>query len=658
MVNFVVREIKFACNAVQKPNFWLIVVFDAFCLVTAHFIAYLLRFEGSLTIDQLYQLISSIPLILLIKIPTFYAAGLYKGMWRFTSLVDMQKIFKAVFTSSILLVAVILFTTRFAGLSRSVYILDALFTFILISSFRVGIRYWYYQKKHLFNNPDVSISTKKTKLLLLGAGESAEKIIREIKDNPRLPYRIIGLLDDDPGKAGKQIHGVPILGLIDELSVHAQQLDIDELLISIATATSSEMKRMIRRCKESGLSYKVIPGLGGIIDGQVSIKTMRDVSYEDLLGRSEVHLDQNKIGKYLTGKIILITGGGGSIGSELCRQILKFQPEKIIVFDAGEENLYSIQMELLHEHEFNQCIPILGRVQDIALVDAVLEEYKPDVIFHAAAYKHVPLIELNPWEAVSNNIIGSQCIIEAAIKHSVQRFVLVSTDKAVRPANVMGASKRVTELLLQAYSRNNWDKTFYQYPSHKGQHTSDIQHSTTFMAVRFGNVLGSAGSVIPLFKRQIELGGPVTITHPEITRYFMSIAEASQLILQAGSMAHGGEIFILKMGEPIRIADMARDLIKMVGKEPDSEITIKYIGLREGEKLYEELITEGEGIVPTTHKKIMVLQGSDLSYGDLHQNITQLKQKAKNQDSQGIKLILKQLVHEYTPDDNANLIAK
>lgn len=658
MNKFVALQIQLFSKIARNPKFWVIIALDAVLLIIAHLAAYLLRFEGSLTDTQLQQVLSVLPVILLIKLPTFYIAGLYRGMWRFTSLVDMQNILKAVLFSSILLVAVILYTTRFAGLSRSVYILDGIFTFILIGSLRLTIRYWYDQRKHHRSDAGNGNPAKKTRLLLLGAGEAAEKIIREIKDNRQLPYSIIGLLDDDPAKTGKQIHGVHILGPFSEITLHTQQLDIDELLISIATATGSQMKRMVKLCKDSGLPYKVIPGLGSIINGQVSIKAMRDVSYEDLLGRSEVKLDQQGIGLYLSGKIIMVTGGGGSIGSELCRQILKFRPGKLIIFDAGEENLYSIQMELLHEHDFTNCVPILGKIQDLTLVDRTLQIHKPEVIFHAAAYKHVPLIEVNPWEAISNNIIGTQCLIEAAVRHRVQRFVLVSTDKAVRPTNVMGASKRITELLMQAYSIDNWDKKFHQYPAGSDGDAAGNQHSTTFMAVRFGNVLGSAGSVIPLFNRQIELGGPVTVTHPEITRYFMSIAEAAQLILQAGSMARGGEIFILKMGEPIKIADMARDLIKMVGKEPDSEIEIKYIGLREGEKLYEELITEGEGIVKTNHEKIMVLHGNGKTCVRLYQGLEQLQQKTKAYDSHGIKDLLQQLIPEYTPDYKAESINK
>ena len=655
MSTSIAKEITLFLQFARNIKLWLILGVDALFIIIAHFTAYLLRFEWCLTEEQFDQALAILPLLLLVKLPIFYLAGLYKGMWRFTSLLDIQNIIKAVVISSVIIVAVLLYTMRFEGLSRSVYILDALFTFILIGSLRITIRSWYNHHKYPFLNSNNCNSIIKTKLLLIGAGEAAEKIIREIEDNAQLPYSVIGLLDDDPAKIGRQIHGVPILGPISEASIQDQQPTIDELLIAVTTATGSQMKKMIHECKNSGLPYKVIPGLGGIINGQVSIKTIRDVSYEDLLGRSEVALNQKGIGKYLTDKTILVTGGGGSIGSELCRQILRFMPKKIIVFDAGEENLYSIQMELLHEHDFHHCIPVLGRIQDISLVDTIIEKYKPEVVFHAAAYKHVPLLEENPWEAISNNIVGTQCLMEAAIKHHVQRFVLVSTDKAVRPTNVMGASKRFTEILMQFYNKKNWDNTFCQYPKDSNNNASIVTHSTTFMAVRFGNVLGSAGSVIPLFKRQIELGGPVTVTHPEITRYFMSITEAAQLILQTGSMARGGEIFILKMGEPIKIANLARDLIKMVVKKPASEIEIKFIGLREGEKLYEELITEGEGIVKTNHEKIMVLKSEQHTMNNLQQNLNILLNSTQTHSKIKTKSALMEIIPEYTPSMTLHL---
>jgi FlaA1/EpsC-like NDP-sugar epimerase len=386
-----------------------------------------------------------------------------------------------------------------------------------------------------------------------------------------------------------------------------------------------------------------LPGIGDLIDGRVSVKLLRDISYEDLLGRSPVHLNIKGIRNYLDGKTILITGCGGSIGSELCRQVLKYQPRNLILLDSSESNLFNIQMEMQNENYCRHCNAILGLVQDEALMNDIFEKYKPEVVFHAAAYKHVPMLEKNPWQAVFNNIIGSRVVMEMAVKHHVDRFVLVSTDKAVRPTNVMGTSKRVTELIMQCQQGNG----------------------TRFMAVRFGNVVGSSGSVIPLFRRQIEQGGPVTVTHPEVKRFFMTIPEASQMILQAGTMGEGGEIFILRMGTPVKIADMARDLIRLSGKEPDVDIKIVYIGLREGEKLYEELITVGEDILPTNHEKVMVLSSNVLLNGAknqqeaqkyLYHELDELSKIAARHDAKGIKIKLKEIVPEYTPQENEGVL--
>ncbi len=497
---------------------------------------------------------------------------------------------------------------------------------------------------------------------MIGAGDAAEKVLREIHDNNQLPYRAIGMVDDDPAKTGLKLHGVPVLGLIDDLQEHVRRIGAQEILIATVVVNKSQMRRFVTLCQRTQLPFKVLPNIGELINGKVSIKTIRDISYKDLLGREEVRLEQDKIGGYLTGKTVLITGAGGSIGSELCRQILRFAPGLIILFDSSEENLYNVQMELRHEYDNIKTVTVLGKVQDLRLLKSVFRQHRPSVVFHTAAYKHVPLIERNPWQAVYNNIFGTQLLMEASIIHKVDRFVLVSTDKAVRPTNVMGASKRVTELLMLSYSAPYWDGNFSPAwrriqramaaaPSTQQSLPQSNNHATRFMGVRFGNVLGSSGSVIPLFKRQIERGGPVTVTHPEVTRYFMSAEEAAQLILQTGSMGEGGEIFILKMGEPIKIAQMARELIKLTGREPDNEIEIQYVGLRAGEKLYEELITEGEGIIDTHHEKIMVLRGDTaIPCQDLHDHLEILAHKAKELDSRGIKEGLQRLVPEYVPD--------
>ncbi len=642
-----------------KPKFWMVLLADVAFLIISFFLAYYIRFEGVPNGQQYGSFISILPLLIFVKIIVFYLCGLYRGMWRYTSITDLFNILKGVLLSFLIIVIFLFYINRFEGLSRSVFIIDAILTFLFISGFRVLIRcccHKFFGLNNLRSDPDVAPVRKR--ILLIGAGDASEKVIREVENNKNLLYKVVGLVDDDLTKVGKKIHGIPVVGSLDDLKEHAYSLQVDELLIAILTASGEEMKRIVRLCQETQLPFKVLPGLGEFLDGKVSLKSMRDISYGDLLGRSEVRLEQDRIGSYLADKVVLVTGAGGSIGSELCRQILRFSPKLMILFDAGEENLYSIQMELKHEHGFTDVIPILGKVQDIKLLNFVFEQYKPAVVFHAAAYKHVPLIENNPWQAVDNNIIASLCLIETSIVHNVERFVLVSTDKAVRPTNVMGASKRLTELLMLAYSKSKWDGSFCFFTTQpQGELSSHIpikekiEHNTIFMAVRFGNVLGSSGSVIPLFKKQIEKGGPVTVTHPEITRYFMSIEEAAQLILQAGVMGKGGEIFILEMGEPIKIVKMARDLIKLAGREPDSEIEIKFTGLREGEKLYEELITEGEGIVNTYHEKIMVLRSDNCpDRGSICQGVVQLKKKSMMYDDRAIKEILNQIIPEYKPD--------
>ncbi|NTU74258.1 polysaccharide biosynthesis protein, partial [Candidatus Roizmanbacteria bacterium] len=586
---------------------------------------------------------------------------LYNGMWRYTGLRDLQNIIKAVFISSATIVSIMLFVNRFQGFSRAVFVMDAIICLLFLCTSRISIRFLL---QHTRSQQKVKTKRKK-RLLLIGAGDAAEKAVREIADNPRLPYEVVGFVDDNPTKTGMRIHGIPVLGTTENLGDLADQARAEELLIAIAAMDAKPMKRIVDLCQQTGLSFKVLPGLGELIEGKLSVTAMRDISYSDLLGRAEVKLDQKEIGCYLTDRTILVTGAGGSIGSELCRQIIKFAPQKLIIFDAGEENLYNIQMELEHTYQFSALVPVLGNIQNKDLLNLVFTEYSPSVVFHAAAYKHVPLVESNPWEAIFNNVFASRELIRTAISYEVKRFVLVSTDKAVRPTNVMGATKRLTELILLAY----YQKQLRKFPASGDSRSKQDRNTniddytlerpeTTCIAVRFGNVLGSSGSVIPLFKRQIERGGPVTVTDPEITRYFMSIEEAAQLILQAGAMGCGGEIFLLKMGAPVKILNLAHDLIKLMGHEPETEIKITFTGLRPGEKLYEELITVGEGIVLTGHEKIMVIRGDGPDYEQLEENLAVLKNKAERHDARGIKEVLKIMIPEYSPDTGAKAIIK
>ncbi|MDL1967970.1 MAG: polysaccharide biosynthesis protein [Deltaproteobacteria bacterium] len=628
-----------------SKNLFVLIMADIVLLALAYFFSYVVRFEAHVGARELLVIKQTIVPVVLCKLVVFYSFNLYRGMWRYTSIVDLINVIRAVAVSSAIIITVILMLSRFQGFSRSVFLVDAVFSLILIAGIRFVIRLLLSINSFSLNKTGIN-SNEHKKMIIIGAGDAGEKVIREIYDNPKMKYRVVGFVDDDKNKVGKQIHGIKVLGGIEELKEIVKNEDVDEMLIAVPSAVGKEMRRIVEICDLTRIPYKTLPGMGEIIDGKISIKTIRDISYKDLLGRHPVQLENDKISDFLKNKCVLITGAGGSIGSELCRQICKYEPSLVVLFDAGESNLYSIQMELKHVVTYLKYRTVLGRIQDKGLVDEVFRKYKPDVVFHAAAYKHVPLVERNPWEAVYSNIVGTNTLVKAAIAHKVGRFVLVSTDKAVRPTNIMGASKRVTEKIVQFYSSG----------------------LTKFMAVRFGNVIGSSGSVIPLYQHQIEKGGPVTVTHPEITRFFMTIEEASQLILQAFTMGEGGEIFVLEMGTPVKIVDMARDMIRLSGKKPDTDIEIKFIGLRPGEKLYEELITEGEGIVKTEHEKILVLKNSVSAQGrtseevkfnslnGLEEKIMELKALADAHNAKGIKKKMKEIVPEYTISDDEAVV--
>jgi FlaA1/EpsC-like NDP-sugar epimerase len=627
----------------KNPKFYLMIFMDISIFIVALCLSYLIRFEFSFAHIDIKQIYSLLLWMVPLKITIFLLLGLYSGMWRYTSVRDFWLLAQACFLSMLIIMVIILTINRFEGYSRSVFVADGIISFILTGGLRMAIRSFYtlglYSRANVY--PPVNIPL--IKVLIIGAGNAGEKILREIMDNNILQYDVVGFIDDDVEKRGLTIHGIRVLGSVEGLPKIIKREGVQQIFIAVPSATGDQIRRIVDACQKCNTSYKILPGIGELIDGRVSVKLLRDISYEDLLGRSPVHLNIKGIRNYLDGKTILITGCGGSIGSELCRQVIKYQPRNLLLLDSNESNLFDIEMEMENENYYHHCQPILGRVQDEALMNEIFEKYKPEVVFHAAAYKHVPMMEKNPWQAVFNNIIGSRVVMEMAVIHHVDRFVLVSTDKAVRPANVMGASKRVTELIMQCQQGNG----------------------TRFMAVRFGNVVGSSGSVIPLFRRQIEQGGPVTVTHPEVNRFFMTITEASQMILQAGTMGEGGEIFILRMGTPVNIADMARDLIRLSGKEPDADIKIVYTGLREGEKLYEELITIGEDILSTGHEKVMVLRSNNHFNGaknqqearkNLYHKLDELVKTATRHDAKGIKIKLKEIVPEYTPQENEGVL--
>ncbi len=622
-------------------NFFIILGIDIVLIAASIYGAHLIRFEFSFPSGFAVLFYKILPVIIFIKITTFFFFDLYRGMWRYTSISDLFNIIKASVISSFLIIFLILFMTRFEGFSRSVFIIDWCLTVFFITGHRVAIRLYYEQLSGDGSwltalHKLIGLLTKKQpegkKILIVGAGDCGEKICREIINNLQLHQNIIGFIDDDPEKLGKKIHGIPVLGSVNDIKIVSQKTKADEALIAIPSASSKKIRKIIETCKGNGIISKIIPGYSELIDGKVTVNAIREVAYRDLLGREIIKLDTEKIGAYLKGRRVLVTGAGGSIGSELCRQICRFKPENIILYERAESPLYEIEIDIKRKFPDIKAVSLLADVTDTIHLEKAFLANKPQVVFHAAAYKHVPMLELQPWKAIENNIQGTQNLVNVSKKHNIERFVFVSTDKAVRPTNVMGASKRVAEMLIQNQNGCGFS-------------------STQFMIVRFGNVIGSVGSVVPLFKKQIERGGPVTVTHPDVTRYFMTIPEACQLILQAGAMGNGGEIFLLDMGTPIKIIDMAKDLIRLSGFVPDEDIKIEYIGLRPGEKLFEELITEGEGIVRTSHEKIMTLKGLDCSLDILNGNIEELTRLSEDQDHNNIKQMLKKIVPEYMPSE-------
>ena len=636
----------------KNMKLYLMLLIDASLFAMAFVSAYLLRFEFELEAVYIGQIKSILPFLLPTKLIVFFFLGLYKGMWRYSSIEDSWRLGQASFLSMLLLITFVYYFLHPTSFPRSIFLMDAVLTFLLTGGIRMGIRSYYSATTtskgvSAFSLPRIGSTEKNPvtrRVLIIGAGNSGEKILREILENPQLKYTVACFLDDDPGKRGRALHGVPVLGPVDTLLEVLPKFGIKEVFISVPNASGIEMRRIVEICEESEVPYKTLPAIGEIIDGNISISALRKVNYDDLLRRSPVQLDMSGIQEYLSDRTVLVTGAGGSIGSELCRQVIRFNPRRLILLDSSEENLFNIHMEFRDELGFKGYHCVLGSVQDYCLMEDVYQRYHPEVVFHAAAYKHVPLLERNPWEAIFNNVRGSKVTMDLALKYGVGRFVLISTDKAVEPSNVMGTTKRLTELMLQS-----------------------LQHgSTRFMVVRFGNVVGSSGSVVRVFQNQIEKGGPITLTHPEMTRYFMTIPEASQLILQAGAIGEGGEIFVLEMGDPVKIVDIAKDLIRLSGKKP-GEIKIVITGLRPGEKMHEELITKEEDIIPTKHKKITMLRANGNSRWNGHgsreafarwldQGLGALYQAAERHDADGIKRQLKEIVEEYSPQKTETVL--
>jgi FlaA1/EpsC-like NDP-sugar epimerase len=580
-----------------------------------------------------------IPSFILIKIIVFSYFDLYRGMWRYTSLNDLVNIIKATVISSFILGGWIFYKTHFVSIPRSVLLIDLSLTLLFISGLRVLTRISFERLNEHANFKEFFISFiqsfqkssgSQKRLLIVGAGDCGEKLYREIHDNSSIKSKVVGFLDDDPAKVGRKLHGVLVIDKIINLESVVKGYNVEQIIISIPSTEASRMREIVGLCKKSGVEFKTVPGMGELINGKVTVNAIRSVEYRDLLGRKPVNLDDEKIGEYLGSRTIFVTGAGGSIGRGLCDQILRYSPKKIILFERAESSLYEIDLDLKRVFPDVKIIPFLGDITNREELEKAFEQHSPDIVFHAAAYKHVPMLEHYPWKAVENNIEGTENLVEVADRFECEKFVFVSTDKAVNPTNVMGTSKRISEIIVQSQNIVKNSKT-------------------TFITVRFGNVIGSVGSVIPLFKKQIKDGGPVTVTHPDIIRYFMLIPEACQLILQAGSMGKGGEIFILEMGDPVNIDSMARDLIKFSGFEPEIDIKIEYTGLRPGEKLYEELMTANENLSSTNHEKIMVLNGEKYDMKNFDTDFERLKKAAKDRNKAEIKNCMIEIVPEYKP---------
>lgn len=602
-------------------------------LVTvAYLSAFLLRFEFELPISEWECFLRTLPLLLLIRTVVFARSHLYEGLWRYVGVSDIIEIIKAVTAGSLIFVACVLAFFGH-GFARSIFVLEWLLCLALVSGIRFVLRAFresrlIYQRKH-GKRVDRMGQSKMRRAFIIGAGDAGEMLLREINRTLFDTYEIVGFVDDDPRKQGRRIHGVEVVGTIGDLPELCRAKGIDELLIAIPSATQDQRRRIVEWCRNSGVSFKSIPALSDLLKGKATIGELREVRPEDLLGREAVWLNLDHLKKKLEGKRILVTGAGGSIGSELCRQLATLEPDLLVLFERAENSLYFIHLELESLGRRFQVVPVVGDIMDRQKVEEVITEYSPEVIFHTAAYKHVPLMEAHPLEAIRNNVFGTETVALAAKEASVERFVLISTDKAVRPVGVMGMTKRLAERLVLLLNGG----------------------PTTFVAVRFGNVLGSDGSVLPIFRWQIAKGGPLTVTDPEAARYFMLISEAAQLVLQAGLMGKGGEIFFLDMGEPIRIIDLAENLVRLSGLEPGRDIQIEIVGLRPGERLHEELVEVREELFPTEHEKVFKVLSSTFGLGGLkaqfEKDFEQLRYLVAKRDREGAVAKLAEMATRY-----------
>ncbi len=586
---------------------WAVLAHDLLVIPLAWLGAYWLRFNlGRMPPVFLRQSVYLLPIVLLVQGVVFWNMGLYRGIWRFASLPDLLRILKAVIVGTAGSALALFLVSRLVDVPRSAFVLDGLLLLVFLG----GPRFFY----RSFKDRALYASAQKT-ALIVGAGRAGEMLVRDLLRDPNVGFRPLAFVDDNPRRLGQEIQGVPVVATCDQLPETVERLGIDIVFIAVTQAKASAMRRLIELCERSGRPFRILPGLQNVVAGQVSIQELRPVNIEDLLGREPVSLDWREITRGIAGRSILVTGAGGSIGSELCRQIARLKPRLLVLFERSEFNLYTIERELRREYPDITLAPVLGDVGDAVVVERTLTAHGPDVILHAAAYKHVPMLEHQARAAIVNNVFGTATLAAAADRAGCSSFLLISTDKAVNPSNVMGATKRAAEILCQEINARS---------------------RTHFLTVRFGNVLGSAGSVIPLFKAQIAAGGPVTVTHPDITRYFMTIPEACGLILQAGAIGEGGEIFVLDMGEPVKIRYLAEQLILLSGKRPGQDIPITYTGLRPGEKLFEELFYADEALTKTVHPKIRLTAGTAVDRVHFQECLARLRTLCEHGDERAL----------------------
>ena len=575
--------------------------------------------------------------VTIVRIGLLLAFNLYKPIWRYAAAKEFRTLATAIIVATVGLIGI----SMLLKIAWVLFLIDGFYNFALIGFTKFSAQIFQRDKAaihrrsqknkeaiELHSGSQASMQKQPTKVLIVGAGETGIGVLRALRNHPEKGYVPVGFIDDAPHKVDRSVAGLEVLGTTRDLTYIARKREIDEVVIAIPSAPGGKIRDIIRQCEYRGCQFKIVPNIHAILEGRASVSQIREVRFEDLLNRSTSQMDLAEVSKYLSGKRVMVTGAGGSIGSELCRQVAKLDPELLILFGRGENSLYHTDIELRESEPYLNRALVIGDIRDNAKVSQVTRKYRPDIIFHAAAHKHVKFMENHPDEAVKNNILGTQNLINAAIEHEVEAFILVSSDKAVNPTSVYGASKRVTEKLVQCKAKQN---------------------RTRFIAVRFGNVIGSRASVIPNFKRQIAKGGPVTVTHREATRYFMTIPEAVQLLIQAGAMGNDGEILMLDMGDPIKILDLAQDLIRLSGLEVDTDIKIEFTGLEPGEKLYEELLTPQEGVTATKHQRIFVAQLEQIKERQLLSQIEELSQLADALDSEGIVSKFQELVPTYQP---------